>query len=62
VRPVFFLRAGSREGTLGGLGQKEFANGVGATSAAFAGDAQRWLTLETNSEPEAFEKQPTVTA
>ena len=51
VRPVFFFAPDRVKARLTDWGPKEFAKRVGAASAAFVADAQRWLKLETHRGP-----------
>jgi Protein of unknown function (DUF2855) len=54
VKPVFFFAPDRVKARLSEWGQKDFATRVGAASASFVADAQRWLKLETHRGPEAI--------
>lgn len=54
VRPVFFFAPDRAKARLTDWGPKEFTKRVGAASAAFVADAQRWLKFETHRGPEAI--------
>jgi hypothetical protein len=54
VRPMFFFAPDRVKARVSDWGQEEFAKRVGAMSAAFVADAQRWLKLETHRGPEAI--------
>src|SRR5512145_3061305 len=54
VRPVFFFAPDRVKARLADWGPQEFAKRVGAASAAFVADAQRWLNIETYRGPDAI--------
>jgi hypothetical protein len=54
VQPVFFFAPDRVKARLADWGPQEFARRVGAASAAFVADAQRWLRIETHRGPEAI--------
>jgi hypothetical protein len=54
VHPVFFFAPDRVKARLADWGPPEFAKRVGAASAAFVADAQRWLKVETHRGPEAI--------
>lgn len=54
IRPVFFFAPDRVKARLADWGPQEFAKRVGAASAAFVADAQRWLKIETHRGPDAI--------
>ena len=54
VQPVFFFAPDRVKARLADWGPQEFAKRVGAASAAFVADAQRWLKIETHRGPDAI--------
>jgi hypothetical protein len=54
VRPVFFFAPDRVKARVADWGPPEFAKRVGDASAAFVGDARRWLRIETHRGPEAI--------
>lgn len=54
VRPVFFFAPDRVKVRLSDWGPAGFMQRVGEASAAFVGDARRWLKLETHRGPEAI--------
>ena len=54
VQPVFFFAPDRVKARRADWGPQDFAKRVGAASAAFVADAQRWLKIETHRGPEAI--------
>jgi hypothetical protein len=54
AQPVFFFAPDRVKARREDWGPQEFAKRVGAASAAFVADAQRWLKIETHRGPDAI--------